>query len=231
MDLVLFLIDSSSEGTPRNVERFSRLIEMTLKTEIQEINLVSKREFKTEAPFLNQIPEKVFHQKKGVFNKIVPEKLKKNHIQTQDFELCSLLTFLGKNLKKPAFFFFEDEPDPLTHDGSHSLLKFARVSNEKECSILAIKRISFSEIGGFNLLKGSLVAEGEYRINSAFRANNPLQSSSNLALIKRFILRPAFFKMLPAENKLENSFIDTLDLFVRIEPVYGLLPFTPLKIR
>lgn len=231
MELALYLIDPSSSEKPRNAENFSRLIDAALKTEIREINLVSRRDFKTEAPYLNQIPEKMFNQKRGLLNKINPEKLKKNHIQTNHFELGDLLTFLGKNLEKTPFFFFEDEPDALAYDGSHSILKFAQVSREKECAVLGLKRIAFSEIERFDLLKGSLITEGEYRINSAFRANNPLQSSSNLALTKRFILKPAFFKMLAAKSNLENSFIESLDLFVKTGPVYGLLPFVPLKIR
>ena len=233
MDIVLFMIDSSPKETQRDPVRFSRLIEIALKTDIQEINLVSRRDFKIEEPALNQIPEKIVSKEKGIFNKIKPEKLRKNHIQTDHFELASLLAFLGKDLKTTAFFFFEDEPEELTYDGSHSILKFARASSEKSSAILGLKRIPFSGIHQYRLLKGTLVGEGEYRINAAFRVDHPLQSSSNLALMKRFILRPPFFKILDSSllRNHENAFLDALDTFVKTEPVYGYLPFIPLKIK
>lgn len=232
MDIAIFLVDPSPEEAARNEGRFNQLINLILKTEIKEINLVSRRSARAESAFLDRIPEKIF-EKKGMFNKLKPERVQKKHIGVDHFELASLLNGLGRESKKEVFIYFEDERNDLAYDGTDLIQKLLKMASDRMGSIVGMKKIPFTEIANFNLLKGSLVSEGEYQIQSAFRAGKALQSSSNLALTKQFIFKPRFFKLL-AQNfaiSRENAFIESLDLWAKSEPVFGCLPFQPLKIK
>jgi len=231
MDVAIFLIDPSQDN-PRDYNRFSHLLSLVLKTDIKEINLVSRRSGLEEAPFLDQIPEKIF-EKKGLFNKIRPEKVQKRHLQVDRFDLATLIDRLGRESKKEVLIYFEDETNDLAYDGSDMIQKLLKMASERKGPIVGMKKIPFSEISSSNLLRGTLIAEGEYRIQSVFRAESPLQSSSNLAMTKQFIFNPRFFKLFAQKYALnrENAFIESFDLWARSEPVFGCLPFQPLKIR
>ncbi|MBI3592064.1 MAG: hypothetical protein HY099_01010, partial [Nitrospirae bacterium] len=109
MDTAIFLVDPSPEEAARDSGRFDQRMHLILKTEIKEINLVSRRNPQAESSFLDRIPEKIF-EKKGLLNKIKPEKVQKKHIHVDHFELANLLNRLGKESKKEIFIYFEDEP-------------------------------------------------------------------------------------------------------------------------
>ena len=232
MDIAIFLIDQSMEAIQRDSARFKFLINLVLKTEIKEITLVSRRSARVETSFLDQIPEKIF-EKKGIFNKIKPERVQKRHIQVDNFDLASLLDRLGMETKNEVLIYFEDEWNDLAYDGTDLIQKLINMASDRMGSIIGMKKISFSEISNFNLVRGSLVAAGEYRINSAFRADGALQSSSNLALTNQLILKPRFLRLLAQRFALnrEGAFIESLDFWARSEPVYGCLSFQPLKIK
>jgi hypothetical protein len=232
MDVAIFLVDPSSEEESRDSNRFNHLIHLILKTEIKEINLVSRRSALAEAYYLDQIPEKIF-EKKGLINKIRPEKIQKRHLQVDRFDLATLIDRLGRESKREVLIYFEDEWNDLAYDGSDLIRKLLKMASERMGSIVGMKKIPFSEISNSNLLRGILIAEGEYRIQSVFKAKSPLQSSSNLAMTRQFILKPLFFKLFAQKFALnrENAFIESLDLWARSEPVFGSLSFQSLKIK
>jgi len=232
MDISIFLIDPSNHGIPRDSARFQRLIDVILSTDIKEINLVSGRSPHYEATFLEKIPIKVF-ESKGLFNKLKPNKLLKRHISTDQFELGMLLDKLGKENKNVAFIYYEDDRNDLAYDGSDLIVKFLKMFYERKGLIVGMKKISFDEISKHDLIKGDFLSEGEYHIRSVFRVERALQASSNLALSRRFILNSPFFELLSqhiAVNE-KTAFIESLDYWSRTKPVFGCLPFQPLKIK
>jgi hypothetical protein len=233
MDLTIFVIDPSPKESERNSQGFIRIIDAVLKTEAQEIVLVSMRDPRYEEAFLKQIPVKTFEAKKGLFSKTVRFDLKKRHLQTDRFEPGFLLNSLGKNIGHSALFFFEDEPTDLAFDGKHAIIKLIEMAEQKKTMVFGIKKISFSEVGQHLLVKGSSVSEGEYRLSALFQTGNPLQSPSNLALSNRFILNPSFFKRLDENMNKESktAFFNTLESLINKEAVYGFLPFKPVKIK
>ncbi len=233
MDITIFVIDPSPKESQRNAQGFIRIIDAILKTDAQEIVLVSMRDPRYEEGFLKQIPIKTFEGKKGLFSKFVRLELKKRHFQIDQFEPGVLINSLGKNIGHSALFFFEDEPTDLAFDGKHAMIKLIEMAEQKNTMVFGIKKISFSEVGQHLLVKGSLISEGEYRISALFRTGNPLQSPSNLALSNRFILHPSFFTRLDENMKKESktAFFNTLESLINKEAVHGFLPFKPVKIK
>lgn len=232
MDVSIFLIDPSGEGVLRDEARFNHLIELILGTEIKEINLVSQRPAEYEAVFLNRIPAKIF-KTEGLLNKIRTTKLRKRHLHADQFDLGFLLNQIGQGIKNEALIYYEDDPNDLAYDGTDMINKFLKIFNARRGSILGMKKIDFAEISGFDLLKGNLLSEGEYQIRSAFRVDTALQASSNLAVTKRFMFTPFFFQVL-SHNMLVNqktAFVESIDRLARTRPVFGCLPFYPIRIK
>ncbi|MBI1824744.1 MAG: hypothetical protein HY200_01150 [Nitrospirae bacterium] len=232
METAFFLIDPSDESIPRDSERFKRLVQIILNTEIREFYLVSRRPAQEEVSFLEAIPEKRF-EKKGLINRLLPERLQKQHLQTDQFEMSALMERLGHVTHRELFFYFEDDRNDLAYDGQDWIWKLMNMAKQRGGSSVGMRKIAFSDIPGSDLLKGNLVSEGEYQIRAVFRGERALQSSSNLALTKRFLMKPDFIRFLSQNRPKygETAFIESLNLWARSESLYGSLSFQPLKIK
>jgi len=232
MDITIFIVDPALPDVPRNGERFTKLIETILRNEIREIVLISRRESRSEKSFLDRIPEKRF-ENPGFFGRFAADRLQKKHLRCESYLISDLIAHFDWKSGRDLFLYFEENSSPVSHDGVDFIDKLIQVRKERSGSAVGIRKISFGEVRDAILLKGTLFSEGIYRIQSAFRGESALKTPSNLALTHILLLENALVSAMmidPAPGG-ESRFIDRLDSWAHVNPVYGVLPFRPIRIR
>jgi UTP--glucose-1-phosphate uridylyltransferase len=91
-------------------------------------------------------------------------------------------------------------------------------------SLIAIKKVEEAEVSRYGIIKGKRVGERLYKVEDLVEKPKAQEAPSRLAIIGRYILSPAIFKILrdtsPGVGG-EIQLTDALRELCRIEPVYA----------
>jgi UTP--glucose-1-phosphate uridylyltransferase len=96
-------------------------------------------------------------------------------------------------------------------------------------SVIAIQRVPRTAVSSYGIIRGRLVRDSEcpgrlYQIEDMVEKPSPAQAPSNLAVIGRYILTPAIWKLLSSTTPGAGGEIQLTDGLRRLlatEPVYG----------
>ncbi len=128
--------------------------------------------------------------------------------------------------------FVKDEPfavllsDDIIEPADPLLQDMINLYYEFESPILALQRVSLSDINKYGVIDGIKERDGVYRINNLVEKPSLANAPSDMAIIGRYILTPDIFEMLegvgPGKGG-EIQLTDALYALLKKHPIYGYL--------
>ena len=80
--------------------------------------------------------------------------------------------------------------------GDGVLLQMIKLYKQFRCSIVAIQEVPQDQVHKYGIIEGELIRDGLYRVNTMVEKPRPEDTSSNLAIIGRYILTPDIFDLI-----------------------------------
>lgn len=101
----------------------------------------------------------------------------------------------------------------LNLQGDGVLLQMSKLYEKYQCAIVAIEEVDPSEVDKYGIIEGERLQDGIFKVHSMVEKPKQGETSSNLAIIGRYILIPEIFPILkqtPAGKKGEIQITDAL---------------------
>jgi UTP--glucose-1-phosphate uridylyltransferase len=115
-------------------------------------------------------------------------------------------------------------PDDIMHERSGILAGMLAVHERHGASVLALKKVTPSEIGLYGSVAAEAAGESLVRVHDLVEKPTPEEAPSDLGVMGRYVLTPAIFDALartaPGRGG-EIQLTDAIKLLLASEPVYG----------
>lgn len=115
-------------------------------------------------------------------------------------------------------------PDDLFEQGESLLKRMIEVYEDRQASVLAVKRVTPGDVSRYGIVEPRTVAEHIHQVMSLVEKPHPDRAPSNLAIMGRYVLMPEVFEALetttPGRNQ-EIQLTDGLQRLLQHHPIYA----------
>lgn len=101
--------------------------------------------------------------------------------------------------------------DLIYNDGIGCLAQMVEKYNEHGCGLIGVQRVPREDVHSYGIVEGEDFAERLWKINSMVEKPRPDETSSNIAVVGRYILTPSIFDCLAAAREGAGNEIQLTD--------------------
>jgi UTP--glucose-1-phosphate uridylyltransferase len=106
--------------------------------------------------------------------------------------------------------------DDLIYNGGESCLKqMAKIYDEHRCGLIGVQRVPSEEVHSYGIIEGDAMRDRLWKINSLVEKPQPDETSSDIAIVGRYILTPSIFNHLAKVDKGAGDEIQLTDAIAR----------------
>ncbi|MCX8094742.1 MAG: UTP--glucose-1-phosphate uridylyltransferase [Caldisericia bacterium] len=183
IDNFLFIIGKGKESIEAYFD-YSYELEKKLENE-NKIDLIKKLKEIYEIGKIYYIRQK---EPKGLADAVY---LAKDFVNNEPFAL----------LLADDIFFYKEPP----------LLKLIKVFEKFKGIIIGVKRVDYNKVQNYGIIEGDEIEKGLFKAKNLIEKPNKKETSSNLAIIGRYILLPEIFEVIPSLKPGKNNELQLTD--------------------
>jgi UTP--glucose-1-phosphate uridylyltransferase len=101
--------------------------------------------------------------------------------------------------------------DLIYNDDSGCLSQMVEIYNEHRCGMIGVQRVPQDEVQSYGIVEGEVKGNRLWKINSMVEKPKPQETSSNIAIVGRYILTPSIFDRLAKARKGTGNEIQLTD--------------------
>lgn len=100
-------------------------------------------------------------------------------------------------------------------NGEGVLSQMVKIYERYRCSIVAVMEVEKDEVGNYGVVEGKFIEDALIMISNMVEKPNPQETTSNLAIIGRYILTPDIFNIIEHTNPGKNGEIQITDALLK----------------
>lgn len=100
-------------------------------------------------------------------------------------------------------------------NGEGVLSQMVKIYERYRCSIVAVMEVEKDEVGSYGVVEGKFIEDALIMISNMVEKPNPQETTSNLAIIGRYILTPDIFNIIEHTNPGKNGEIQITDALLK----------------
>ncbi len=105
--------------------------------------------------------------------------------------------------------------DLIYNDGSGCVAQMVDIYNKHRCGLIGVQRVPPDEVQNYGIVEGEPKAERMWEIRNVVEKPHPKDTSSNIAVVGRYILTPGIFDCLTEVDRGAGNEIQLTDAIAR----------------